>query len=67
MSDLDTIAIRVKRGDRYISAFVSELNYITAQELENMAPPVKDAIVNALKADPSWRQELDVWQWGRLT
>lgn len=67
MSDLDTIAIRVKRGGRYISVFVSELNFITGEELENLAPPVKEAIVNALKANPDWRQEMDTWQWGRLT
>jgi len=61
VSDLDTIAVRVRRDGRYISAFVSELDYLTAEELENMAPPVKEAIVAALKADPNFRQDMDVW------
>ena len=68
MSDLDTIAIRVMRGGRPISAFVSELNFVTAEELENLSPSVREPIVAALKADPAWTYELtsERWQWGRI-
>jgi hypothetical protein len=67
MSDLNTIAIRVMRGGRPISAFVSELVFLTAEELENLSPEVREPIVSALNADPAWQYDhtSERWQWGR--
>lgn len=68
MSALDTIAIRVKRGDKWIATFVNELAFLTSEELESMIPAVSEPIRAALMADPAWDFDgaSQEWQWGPL-
>jgi hypothetical protein len=65
MSDLDTIAIRVKRGDKWIATFVNELAFLTSEELENMIPAVSGPIRAALMADPTWDYNGCSHEWQR--
>jgi hypothetical protein len=64
MNDLGEIAIRVMRDGKPISAFVSELEFLTAQELYNLPRHVGEPILAALKADPAWHYDIcdDCWK-----
>ena len=50
--ELDRIAVRVMRHGAPVSAFVNELAFLTAEELENMA--CGRQVEDLVKASPDW-------------
>jgi hypothetical protein len=64
MSNLDTIAIRVVRNGKPISVFVSELEFLTKSELENLPSNVGEPILAAIKISQAWSYDLfnEVWK-----
>ena len=64
MSDLDTIAIRVVRNGKPISVFVSELEFLTTSELDNLPSNVGEPILAAIKISQAWSYDLfnEVWK-----
>lgn len=66
MNDLNTIAIRVMRGGKWVATFVNDLAFLTAEELENMGRHVREPILAALKDSSAWHydESSSEWQWG---
>ena len=58
MSNLDVTAIRVFRNGKPVSAFVSDLWYLTDGEIAGQAPVVRRLIADGIAASNAWTHDI---------
>jgi hypothetical protein len=63
--DLDRIVVRVLRGGLWLNKSVSELDYLTEEELASTTQPVANIIRALLKDNPAWEHSVNRQVWIR--
>ncbi len=64
---LSKMAIRVCRGGVPMSVFPADLDFVTAEELEELPAEVATALWAALQAAPDWNYSFSLEMWVRRT
>lgn len=60
MSELDHIALRLKRGGRWVSVMMEEVEYLLDEEIDVL--DWADELTTMLANDPGWRRTINGWQ-----
>lgn len=62
-ASLDAIAIRVRRGGKWCSKFIGELDDLTEEEIAVL--PWGEQLRDMLRHDPAWEHAADAREWRR--